>query len=74
MVACYLGEEDGTGSRRRAEISPSKKRKREMGPENDAGVTVSDAGHVEIGSHGGEGQRRGASRTGGWWEWCIQGR
>jgi hypothetical protein len=60
MAARYLGEEAGTGSGRRAQISPSKKRKRErcVGPENGTGATADGAGSVETDNHGGEGRRR----------------
>jgi hypothetical protein len=65
-VARCLGEEAETDSRRRAKISPSKKRKRErcVGPENGVGANASGAGCVEIDNRGGEGQRRGAGQIG----------
>jgi hypothetical protein len=68
MPVHCLGEEAGTSSRRRAEISPSKKRKRERerctGPENGVGATVDGMRRVETGNRGGDGQRheRGSNR------------
>jgi hypothetical protein len=60
MTARCLGEEVGTGSGRRAQISPSKKRMRERcaRPENGAGANASGAGRVEIDNRDGDYTRR----------------